>query len=217
MVWVKKLNNFANVFLHRNCAIAWGISSIFQARLTCSCNSALVTDAWNEWTFEAVDMVSSNRPAKIQPSRVFWRIGCLSEDLTCPTHIRFQNKSTPIKRSTSDNMWNRGSTKRMLRGKLNLSRAEETAGILSVIWSVTVHSIAAVYELSRDCNLILTTWLDEVTVLLTPEIETFNGRVSKPRPSTNFLVAEFACDPQPNKALHALREPSLSQTSTTAV
>jgi len=170
-----------------NCAVAWRCRPICQARLTCSCNSALVTDAWNEWTFEVVDIVLPKGPAKIQPSCVFWRFGC-SEDLTWPTHIRFQNKSTPIKRSISNNMWNRGSAKRMLCGKLNLSRAEETAGILSVTWSVTMHSITAVYELSRDCNLILTMWLDEVTVPLTPEIETFSGRVSKPRASTNFLA-----------------------------
>ena len=47
--------------------------------------------------------------------------------------------------------------KRMLRGRLNLSRSKENVGILSVIRSVTMHSIAAVYELSRDCNLIPTT------------------------------------------------------------
>jgi len=35
----------------------------------------------------------SKRPVKIQPSCVFWRVGCLSEDLTWPTHIRFQNNS----------------------------------------------------------------------------------------------------------------------------
>ena len=80
-----------------------------------------------------------------------------------------------------------------------------------------MHSIIVVYELSRDCNLILTMWLDEITVPLTPEIETFNGRVSKPRISTNFLDMKFACDPQSNKARHALREPSSSQTSITAV
>jgi len=80
------------------------MSSICQARLTCSCNSALVTDAWSEWTLAVVDIVLFKWPAKIQPSCVFWRVGCLSEDLTWPTHIRFQNKSTPIKRSISDDM-----------------------------------------------------------------------------------------------------------------
>jgi len=70
---------------------------------------------------------------------------------------------------------------------------------------------------SRDCNLILITWLDEVTVPLTPEIEIFSGRVSKPRASINFLDTKFACDPQSYKARHVLREPSPSQTSTTAV
>jgi len=147
------------------------MSSICQARLTCSCNSALVTDAWSKWTLAAVDMVLSKRSAKIQPSRVFWRVGCLSEDLTWPTHIRFQNKSTPIKRSISDDMWNHGSAKRMLRGRLNLFRPKENVGILSAIRSVTMHSIAAVYELIRDCNLIPTTWLVEITVPLTPQIE----------------------------------------------
>jgi len=82
---------------------------------------------------------------------------------TWPTHIRFQNKFTPIKRSISDDMWNHGSAKRMLRGRLNLFRPKENVGILPAIQSVTIHSIAAVYELSRDCNLIPTTWLVEIT------------------------------------------------------
>ena len=132
----------ANVFLHRE--IVWLRGDVVQARLTCSCNSALVTDAWSEWTLAVVDIMLSKWPAKIQLSRVFWRVGCLSEDLTWLTHIRFQNKSTPIKRSISDDMWNRGSTKWMLRGKLNLSRPKENVGILPVIRSITMHSIAAV-------------------------------------------------------------------------
>jgi len=94
-----------------------------------------------------------NDLSKSSPVLFFGELGaCLKTWLD--QRILDSKTSSPIKRSISDDMWNRGSVKQMLRGKWNLSRPEEIAGILSVTWSITMHSIAA-YELSRDCNLIL--------------------------------------------------------------
>jgi len=91
------------------------------------------------------------RSAKIQPSHVFWRVGalktwldqCISDSKTTPLRLKHQYLTIC---EIVDQL------NECCAEKLNLSRAEETAGILSVIWSVTMHSIAAVYELSRDCN-----------------------------------------------------------------
>jgi len=42
--------------------------------------------------------------------------------------------------------------------------------------------------------------------MVTVDVETFNRHVFKSRVSTNFLDMKLACDPQFNKARHALRE-----------
>jgi len=112
-------------------------------------------------------------------------------------------------------MWNCGSAKRMLRGNLNLSRSEETAGILLVTWSITIRSIAAMYELSRDCNLILRDWTRLPRHWRRKSRHLMDAFLNQEL--SNFLDTKLACDPQSNKVRHNLREPSLLQMSTIAI
>lgn len=80
--------------------------SCFQKSSNCSCNCALDTFAWKAWTRWTELDERSRRPARIHPSRVFCRSGCLVEALICPTHRMSQNNSAPIRTLTSRELWN---------------------------------------------------------------------------------------------------------------
>ena len=121
--------------------------------------STLVTDAWNEWILEMVDMVLPKRSAKVQPSRVFWKVGSLSEDLIWSTYIKFKNNSASINILKDQYMTmiyeiagqpNECCAENQIcpasRNRRNfISNTDRSA------WLVTMHSIATVYELNCDC------------------------------------------------------------------
>jgi len=72
------------------------MSSICQARLICSCNSALVRTRETCEPLRRSVWCYPNDPPKSSSvvfSVVFWRVGCLSEDLTWPT----DSKTTPLR------------------------------------------------------------------------------------------------------------------------
>lgn len=154
--------------------LVFSIVSICQNQLICSSSWVLVIDAWKAWMrFVAFDDWA-NRFARIQPKRVFWRVGCPGEILICPTQRIWQNSSAPTSISMLDDTWNWGSANSIFRGISNALRFREKA--------VTKQLILMLNELMRDCNAwvnelsrICAVYEDIVTMLFISEMEIFES------------------------------------------
>jgi len=114
-------------------------------------------------------------PDAIQPNRVFCHVGCVSEILILPMHIRSKNTSAPKSKSILVGLWNSGSANIMPSEICKSFTLIRSSGIACVMRSIIRQSRFAVNLLILDCTTILTLLLACVDIAPKAQIEMFAG------------------------------------------